>query len=110
MRASHLALIAAVLATPSAGYAQDQGLVGGKVGPSLDSSSPSQPGASAQPYGSPPRAPQERPGFSGSVAPGQVVSKSAPVIVRPGGLGTSFVDGHRVLVDPNSNRILRVFN
>jgi hypothetical protein len=25
-------------------------------------------------------------------------------------MGTAFVNGHRVLVDPNTNRIMRVFN
>jgi hypothetical protein len=31
------------------------------------------------------------------------------VTPREGGMGSAFIDGHRVLVDP-SNRILRVIN
>ena len=44
MRASRLALVAAVLAIPSAVYSQDSGLVGGRVG--ADLVSPMQPGSS----------------------------------------------------------------
>jgi hypothetical protein len=61
MRASHIALILAVLAIPSVGYAQqDNGPVGGPVdgmvGPG-GSSSPGQPGPSlGSPYGSRTRA------------------------------------------------------
>jgi hypothetical protein len=33
-----IALVAATLAIPSVGYSQDQGLVDGKVGPNLESS------------------------------------------------------------------------
>jgi hypothetical protein len=39
MRASHLALIVAVLALPSAAYSQDSGLVDGRVAPDLSTSS-----------------------------------------------------------------------
>ena len=110
MRALHLAVIGALLAIPSAGQAQDNGPVGGKVGPSLQSS-PALPGSSlgTQPYGTAPRAGPPA-GYAGAVAPGQVVPQSVPVVPRWGGFGSAFVDGHHVLVDPNSNRILRVFN
>ena len=48
--------------------------------------------------------------YTGAVTAGQVVPQRVLVTPRPGGLGTAFVDGHRVLVSPNSNRILQVFN
>ena len=111
MRASHIILSSALLATPSAGYAQDSGLVSGRVGSDL-STSPIQPSpsiGSRGPYGRPPE-PGPRAGYSGGVIPGQVVPQSVPIMPQPGGQGTAFVDGHRVLVEPNSNRILRIFN
>lgn len=111
MRGLQLAFIAAMMVTaPSASRAQDDGPVGGRVGPNLESS----PGGTAgsmvtapyqSPTGSGPRA-----GYAGAVVPGQVVPRDVPVIPRMGGKGTAFVGGHRVLVDPNSNRILRVIN
>jgi hypothetical protein len=110
MRASHIALIVTMLAIPSVAYSQQDGPVGGRVGPDLGSS-PTQPGpsAGAHPYWSPPRSGQFA-GYSGSVMAGQVVPQNVTVYAQPGGTGSAFVDGHRVLVDPNSNRILRAFN
>jgi hypothetical protein len=114
MRTLPIALVAATLTIPSAGYSQDQGLVGGKVGPGgLESSSPGQPGSSAgdnNPYDAPHRAPQERPGYAGTVSPGQVVNRSTPMTPHMDGMGVAVVNGHRVLVDPNSRRIMRVIN
>ncbi len=113
MRALHLAVFAVMLAIPSVGYAQADGPVGGKVGANLESSSTLQPGSSlgAQPYGSrPPGPPQERAGYAGAVSPGQVVPHNVPVTQQWGGMGTAFVDGHRVLVDPSSGRIMRVLD
>ena len=112
MRTLPIALVTAILTIPSAGFSQDQGPVGGKVGPNFKSSSPAQPGSlqGAGPYGPRPVAPQERPGFAGTTAPGQAVPRNTPVMSQPGGMGTAFVNGHRVLVDPNTNRILRVIN
>ncbi len=110
MRASHIAVLAAVLALPSVGYAQDNGPVGGRVGSDLGTSS-TQPGSSVEsrPYARPletgPRA-----GFAGAIAPGQIVPRNVPVAPQPGGNGSAYIDGHRVLVDPNTNRVLRVFN
>ena len=110
MRALHLVVIGSLLAIPSVANSQDDGPVGGKVGPGLESSSTAQPGASlGKPYGRPPVPPQERAGYAGAVSPGQVVPRNVPLMPHPGGLGSAFVDGHRVLVDPNSNRIMRVF-
>jgi len=40
--------------------------------------------------------------------PGQVVPDNVPIVLRPDAGGTAFVDGHRVIVGPNSNRIVRV--
>lgn len=112
MRMFPIALAAVTLAIPSVGYSQDQGLVGSRVEPNLGSSSPTHPGSSvwARPYGSPSIAPQERAGYAGVVTPGQVAPGNVSPVRRPGGLGTAFVGGHRVLVDPNTNRIMRVFN
>jgi hypothetical protein len=109
MRASHIALVAAVLAIPSIGFAQQDGPVGGRVGSDL-STSPTQtsPSAGTGPY-SAPRPIGHRAGYTGAVTPGQVVPDNVPVLPQPGGMGSAFIDGHRVLVDP-SNRILRVFN
>jgi hypothetical protein len=110
MRASHIAVIAAVLAIPTAGYSQDNGPVGGRVGSDL-STSTTQPGPSvgSRPYGTSPSS-GPRAGFAGAIAPGQVVPQNVLITPQPGGNGAAFIDGHRVLVDPNSNRILRVFN
>ena len=127
MRASHIALIAAVLAIPSVGYAQqDNGPVGGPVGgmvgpegspspgPSLGQSRPSL----GSPYGSPTRAGSVA-GSSGTIAPGKVVwrqlvvggvRRNVPVTPGAEGMGSAFINGQRVLVDPNTNRVLRVFN
>jgi hypothetical protein len=111
MRALSFAVIA-TLAIPSVAYSQDSGVndgpVNSRVGSDLGLSSPLQPSLSAgRPYGPPPSL-GTRAGFAGATTPGQVVPRDVPVMPRPGGQGTAFVNGHRVLVDPNSNRILRV--
>jgi hypothetical protein len=115
MRILSIAVVVAVFAAPTICYAQDQGLVGGKVGPNLESSSSSslaQPGSSGgeEGFGSRPRAPQEHPGFSGAVSPGQVVNRNTPIIAQPGGMGVAFVNGQRVKVDLSSGRIMSVGN
>ena len=123
MRASHIALILAVLAIPSVGYAQqDNGPVGGPVGGIVGpegSSSPGQPHSSlGSPYGSPTQA---RPvtGSSGAIAPGQVgwrrvvvdgVPQNVRVTPRADGIGSAFINGQRVLVDLNTNRVLQQGN
>jgi len=114
MRSLKIALIVAALTIPFAAYSQDQGLVGGRVGANLDSSLPAQPGSSTSlegnnPYGAPPRAPQERPGFAGAVSPGQVVPRNTPITQRWGETGIAFVNGQRVQVDLSSGRIVRRF-
>ena len=123
MRASHIALIAAVLAIPSVGYAQqDNGPVGGMVGPEGSSSpgpSLGQPRPSlGSPYGSPTRAGSVA-GSSGAITPGQVVWRQLVVDgvprnvrVTPGaeGMGSAFINGQRVLVDLNTNRVLQQDN
>jgi Protein of unknown function (DUF3300) len=91
-------LILAVLVTPSAGFSQDSGLVDSRVGPDL-STSTTQPGPSV---GVPRPEVGPRAGYSGVVMPGQMVPQNVPVRPRPGGQGTALVEGHRVLVDPNS--------
>lgn len=118
MRVSHIALIAAVLAIPSVDYAQqDNGAAGGPVGgmvgaggasslaPSSGQSRPSL----GSPYGTP-RTPGPRAGNSGNITAGQVVPQNVPVTPGPGGMGSAWVNGQRVLVNPNTNRIIRVFN
>ena len=109
MRASHIAFIAALLAVPSVAFAQQDGPVGGRVGSDL-STSPTAPGLSpgTGPYGGPSEVGHHA-GYSGAVTPGQLVPDNVQVLPRPGGMGSAFIDGHRVLVDP-SNRILRVIN
>ena len=109
MRASHIAFIAALLAVPSVAFAQQDGPVGGRVGSDL-STSPTAPSLSpgAGPYGGP-SAIGHHAGYSGAVTPGQLVPDNIQVTPRQGGIGSAFIDGHRVLVDP-SNRILRVIN
>jgi hypothetical protein len=110
MRASHIAVVAAALAIPTLGYSQDNGPVGGKVGSDLGTS-PTQPGPSvgSRPYGTP-LTPGPRAGYSGTLAPGQVVPQNVPITPNTGGNGSAYINGHRVLVDPNTNRVLRVFN
>lgn len=48
MRTLPIAVVAGMLTISSPGFSQDQGLVGGKVGPGLESSSPAQPGSSPE--------------------------------------------------------------
>ena len=119
MRASHIALILAVLAIPSVGYAQqDNGPVGGPVGVPVGgmvgpegSSSPGQPGPSrGSPYGSPTRGGS----LAGStiglpITAGQVVPQNVPITGQYAGTGTAFINGQRVLVDTNTNRVLRPY-
>jgi hypothetical protein len=109
MRASHLALIAAVLPLSSAVYSQDSGLVGGRVGSDLSTSTtqPSPSIGTQGPYHRP-MEPGPRAGFAGTVMPGQVVPENVPVLPRQDGSGAAWVNGHQVIVDPNSNRISRV--
>ena len=108
MRASDVTLIVAVLAIPSAAHSQDSGLVGGRVGSDLSTSStPPTNGLQGGAYRRPPD-PGPRAGSSGMVMPGQVVPEDVPVFVNPDGSGTAFVAGQRVITSPNSNRILRL--
>jgi hypothetical protein len=109
MRASHIAVIAAQFAIPSVGYAQQNGPVGGRVGSDL-STSTTQPNTvpSARAY-APPSTSGHPAGYTGAVTPGQVVPDDVQVTPRAGGMGSAFINGHQVLVDP-SNRILRVIN
>ena len=111
MRVSHIAVLAAVLAIPSVAAAQQDGPVGGRVGSDL-STTTIQPstslGAGLRPYGGS-TAYGHPAGYTGAVTPGQVVPDDVQVTPRAGGMGSAYVNGHRVLVDP-SNRILRVLN
>jgi hypothetical protein len=81
---------------------QDNGPAGGMVRP--QGSSEPRPSLLGSPYGPPPA------GLVVGTMPGQVVPQNVPVMPRPDGTGTAWVNGHRVLVNPNTNRILRVFN
>ena len=51
-----------------------------------------------------------RAGFAGVTLPGQVVPENLHIFTRQDGSGSAFVNGHRVIVGPNSNRIVRVIN
>jgi hypothetical protein len=109
MRALTIAVIAAVLAIPSVGYAQQDGPVGGKVGSDLSTTTTQpKPSVGSRPWGAP-SAVGHPAGYAGAVTPGQVVPDDVQVRPRSGGLGSAFVNGHKVLVDP-SNRIVRVIN
>jgi hypothetical protein len=103
MHASRVALIAAVLAIPSAAHSQDSGLVDGKVGSDLSTSSTQSgsPLGLTRAYQRPPET-GPRAGSSGMVMPGQVVPEEVPVFIRPDGSGAAFVAGQRVIVSPNS--------
>ena len=109
MRHFNLALVATVLAIPSAAYSQDSGQVDSRVGPDL-STSTTQPSPSVGSTGAYRRPPElgPRAGFAGVVMPGQIVPQNVPIMPQPGGAGTAWVNGHQVLVGPNSDRILRV--
>jgi hypothetical protein len=109
MRASHRAFVAAVLTIPSTAHSQDSGLVDGKVGSDLSTSSmqSGSPLGLTTAYQRPPEH-GPRAGSSGMVMPGQVVPEEVPIFIRPDGSGAAFVAGQRVIVSPNSNRILRV--
>ena len=114
MRIFPIGVVVTLLTLPEAAYSQDQGLVGGKVGADSQSSLTALPGSSAplepnNPYGAPPRAPQERPGFAGIVSAGQVVSRDTAIEAQSGGTGTAFVNGQRVQVDVNTRRIIRAY-
>ena len=127
MRASHIALILAVLAIPSVGYAQqDNGSVGGPVGGPVGgmvgpegSSSPGQPRPSlGSPSGSPTRG-GSLAGSTGSITAGQVgwrrvvvdgVPQNVRVTPRADGIGSAFINGQRVLVDLNTNRVVQQGN
>ena len=89
------------------------GPVGGMVGPEGSSSlgpSLGRPRPSlGSPYGTPLTA-GPRAGYSGSITPSQIVPRNVPVTPQPGGMGSAIINGQRVLVDPNTNRVLRVFN
>ena len=109
MRVSHIAVLTAILALPSVALAQQDGPVGGRVGSDLSTTTtqPS-PSVGTLPYGG--SSAYGRPaGYAGAVTPGQVVPDDVQVTPRAGGMGSAFIDGHRVLVDP-SNRVLRVIN
>jgi hypothetical protein len=109
MRVSHIAVLAAVLAIPSVAHAQQDGPVGGKVGSDL-SSSTTQPSLAPSARAYAPLNPTGRAaGYAGATTPGQVLPDDVQVTPRSGGMGSAYVNGHRVLVDP-SNRILRVIN
>jgi hypothetical protein len=109
MRAFTIAVIAAMAAIPSVGYAQQDGPVGGKVGADLGATTtqPS-PSVGSRPWGAPATVGHPA-GYAGAVTPGQVVPEDVQITPRPGGMGSAFVNGRKVLVDP-SGRILRIIN
>ena len=113
MRTLSIAVIAAALATPSPGYSQENGPVGGRIGangePTLGSPSPS---SSMSPYGTAPSAtPYGTQSFVGYPAgPGSQAPPNLVTTSVPGGLVSGIVGGHRVIIDPTTNVIVRVLN
>lgn len=103
MRTLSIAMIAATLAIPSVGHAQDnQGPIdpsGAPVGPTLGSPAPASP-PGAQPFVGYPAQP-------GSEAPRNLVTTPAP-----GGFGfvSAIVNGHEVIINPTTNTIVRVIH
>ena len=98
-----------MLAISSAAFSQDSGQVDSRVGPDLSTSTaqPNPAMGSRGAYGRP-LEPGSRAGFAGAVIPGQIVPQNVPIMPRPGGDGSAWVNGRQVLVGPNSDRILRV--
>jgi hypothetical protein len=81
MRASHLAFIAAVLTIPLTAHSQDSGLVDGRVGSDLSTSSTkSDSSVGLTRACQRPPEPGPRAGSSGMVMPGQVVPENVPVL------------------------------
>jgi hypothetical protein len=105
----HFAIIAGLLAVSSTGHSQDSGLVSGRVGQDASTSTTSGVpsvgplGGYARPRDAGPRA-----GFAGTVAPGQVLPPDVPTTLRQDGSSSALVNGHRVIIGPNSDRIVRV--
>src|SRR4029077_3255962 len=116
-------LILAVLAIPSVGYAQQDngpigGPVGGMVGPEGSSSRGRPRPSLGSRYGSPTRAGPVT-GSTGSITAGQVgwrrvvvdgVPQNVRGTTRADGIGSAFINGQRVLVDLNTNRVLQQGN
>ncbi len=99
MRILSIAVIAAALATPSAGHPQDQRTIGGPMGQALQSPPPAPPSPpGAQPFVG---YPAER----GSGAPANLVT--TPV---PGGMVSAIVNGRNVIIDPSTHVIVQVLN
>ena len=42
------------------------------------------------------------------IMPGQIVPDNVPIYTRQDGSGSAMVNGHPVIVSPNSSRIVRV--
>jgi hypothetical protein len=88
------------------------GPVGGVVGPegssSLGPSLRQQRPSLGSPYGATPRG-GSLAGSTGSIAAGQVVTRNVPITQRYAGTGTAYINGQRVLVDTNTNRVLRPY-
>ncbi len=111
MRTLSIAVIAA-LATPSLGYSQENGPVGGRIGANGEpaSGSPS-PSSSTSPYGTPPTSPSGAQPFVGYPAgPGSEAPSNLVTTPVPGGLVSAIVGGHNVIIDPTTHVIVRVLN
>ena len=52
---------------------------------------------------SPAYEPGPRAGSAGVTMPGQVVPENMPIFIRPDGSGSAMVNGHPVIVGPNSS-------
>jgi hypothetical protein len=112
MRVLNIAVVAATLLVPSVGHSQDNGRVGGLIGPNLQSTAPANPAGSgsglAQPATGSPSPTQPFAGYPagpGGQAPANTVTTPAQ-----GGMVSGIVNGHNVIIDPTTHVIMRVLN
>jgi hypothetical protein len=112
MRVLNLAVFAATLMVPTIGHSQNNGRVGGLIGPNLQTISPANPSGSSSDLQSPATglaSPAQSfggyPATPGGQAPANTVTTPAE-----GGMVSGFVNGRNVIIDPTTGVIMRVLN
>ncbi len=112
MRTLPIAVVAGMLTISSPGSRRTRDWSGARSGQVLNCRRRRNPRflPGGNPYGAPPASAAGTPWLLGYRRAGQVVSPNTPVTQRWGGMGIAFVNGHRVQVDPNTGRIMRVLN
>jgi hypothetical protein len=87
----------------AAGFPRDRGLATTAFfkGAGLD-------GKRGSPYGSTPQG-GSLAGSTGSFTAGQIVPQNVPITNQYAGTGIAYINGQRVLVDTNTNRVLRPY-